>query len=159
MIKSDRESSISYQISYTENLLRNVLNARLNEFNVDITPEQFLILDLLIEENKEISMQWISKKIHRDNSSITRSIDCLEKKNYVSRINALKDRRKKIIIITEKGKEIYIEAKKVAKQHIEITTTRLTNHQIEELLKSLKIIQQNLIIYKNEDKITQTKSI
>lgn len=159
MIKSDRESSISYQISYTENLLRNVLNARLNEFNVDITPEQLLILDLLIEEDKEISMQWISKKIHRDNSSITRSIDCLEKKNYVSRTNALKDRRKKIIIITEKGKEIYIEAKKVAKQHIEITTTRLTNHQIEELLKSLKIIQQNLIIYKNEDKITQTKSI
>lgn len=144
MTNSEKENSIGYQLSYTENLHRNLLNKKFSINKLDITPEQFIILDLLTEHSTGISMQKISEKIHRDNSAITRSIDILEKKNLVSRVNAEKDRRKKIILITEQGIKLLHNAKDIAKQYAKEVAKGLTEKQLNDLFSILKIIQKNI---------------
>lgn len=144
MTNSEKENSIGYQLSYTENLHRNLLNKKFSINKLDITPEQFIILDLLTEHSTGISMQKISEKIHRDNSAITRSIDILEKKNLVSRVNAEKDRRKKIILITEQGIKLLHNAKDIAKQYAKEVAKGLTEKQLNDLFTILKIIQKNI---------------
>lgn len=144
MTNSEKENSIGYQLSYTENLHRNLLNKKFSINKLDITPEQFIILDLLTEHPTGISMQKISEKIHRDNSAITRSIDILEKKNLVSRVNAEKDRRKKIILITEQGITLLHNAKDIAKQYAKEVAKGLTEKQLNDLFSILKIIQKNI---------------
>lgn len=144
MTNSEKENSIGYQLSYTENLHRNLLNKKFSINKLDITPEQFIILDLLTEHPTGISMQKISEKIHRDNSAITRSIDILEKKNLVSRVNAEKDRRKKIILITEQGITLLHNAKDIAKQYAKEVANGLTEKQLNDLFSILKIIQKNI---------------
>lgn len=144
MTNSEKENSIGYQLSYTENLHRNLLNKKFSTNKLDITPEQFIILDLLTEHSTGISMQKISEKIHRDNSAITRSIDILEKKNLVSRVNAEKDRRKKIILITEQGIKLLHNAKDIAKQYAKEVAKGLTEKQLNDLFSILKIIQKNI---------------
>lgn len=144
MTNSEKENSIGYQLSYTENLHRNLLNKKFSTNKLDITPEQFIILDLLTEHSTGISMQKISEKIHRDNSAITRSIDILEKKNLVSRVNAEKDRRKKIILITEQGIKLLHNAKDIAKQYAKEVAKGLTEKQLNDLFTILKIIQKNI---------------
>lgn len=144
MTNSEKENSIGYQLSYTENLHRNLLNKKFSTNKLEITPEQFIILDLLTEHSTGISMQKISEKIHRDNSAITRSIDILEKKNLVSRVNAEKDRRKKIILITEQGITLLHNAKDIAKQYAKEVAKGLTEKQLNDLFSILKIIQNNI---------------
>lgn len=144
MTNSEKENSIGYQLSYTENLHRNLLNKKFSTNKLDITPEQFIILDLLTEHTTGISMQKISEKIHRDNSAITRSIDILEKKNLVSRVNAEKDRRKKIILITKQGITLLHNAKDIAKQYAKEVAKGLTEKQLNDLFSILKIIQKNI---------------
>lgn len=144
MTNSEKENSIGYQLSYTENLHRNLLNKKFSINKLDITPEQFIILDLLTEHSTGISMQKISEKIHRDNSAITRSIDILEKKNLVSRVNAEKDRRKKIILITKQGITLLHNAKDIAKQYAKEVAKGLTEKQLNDLFSILKIIQKNI---------------
>lgn len=144
MTNSEKENSIGYQLSYTENLHRNLLNKKFSTNKLDITPEQFIILDLLTEHPTGISMQKISEKIHRDNSAITRSIDILEKKNLVSRVNAEKDRRKKIILITKQGITLLHNAKDIAKQYAKEVANGLTEKQLNDLFSILKIIQKNI---------------
>lgn len=144
MTNSEKENSIGYQLSYTENLHRKLLNKKFSINKLDITPEQFIILDLLTEHSTGISMQKISEKIHRDNSAITRSIDILEKKNLVSRVNAEKDRRKKIILITEQGIKLLHNAKDIAKQYAKEVAKGLTEKQLNDLFTILKIIQKNI---------------
>ncbi|MXO32156.1 MarR family transcriptional regulator [Apibacter sp. B3889] len=144
MTNSEKENSIGYQLSYTENLHRNLLNKKFSTNKLDITPEQFIILDLLTEHSTGISMQKISEKIHRDNSAITRSIDILEKKNLVSRVNAEKDRRKKIILITKQGITLLHNAKDIAKQYAKEVAKGLTEKQLNDLFSILKIIQKNI---------------
>ncbi|QYN51037.1 MULTISPECIES: MarR family winged helix-turn-helix transcriptional regulator [Apibacter] len=144
MTNSEKENSIGYQLSYTENLHRNLLNKKFSTNKLDITPEQFIILDLLTEHTTGISMQKISEKIHRDNSAITRSIDILEKKNLVSRVNAEKDRRKKIILITKQGITLLHNAKDIAKQYAKEVAKGLTEKQLNDLFSILKIIQNNI---------------
>lgn len=144
MTNSEKENSIGYQLSYTENLHRNLLNKKFSTNKFEITPEQFIILDLLTEHSTGISMQKISEKIHRDNSAITRSIDILEKKNLVSRVNAEKDRRKKIILITEQGITLLHNAKDIAKQYAKEVAKGLTEKQLNDLFSILKTIQNNI---------------
>ncbi|MXP05040.1 MULTISPECIES: MarR family winged helix-turn-helix transcriptional regulator [unclassified Apibacter] len=144
MTNSEKENSIGYQLSYTENLHRNLLNKKFSTNKLDITPEQFIILDLLTEHSTGISMQKISEKIHRDNSAITRSIDILEKKNLVNRVNAEKDRRKKIILITKQGITLLHNAKDIAKQYAKEVAKGLTEKQLNDLFSILKIIQKNI---------------
>lgn len=144
MTNSEKENSIGYQLSYTENLHRNLLNKKFSTNKLEITPEQFIILDLLTEHTTGISMQKISEKIHRDNSAITRSIDILEKKNLVSRVNAEKDRRKKIILITKQGITLLHNAKDIAKQYAKEVAKGLTERQLNDLFSILKIIQKNI---------------
>ncbi|PQL89960.1 MarR family winged helix-turn-helix transcriptional regulator [Apibacter sp. wkB309] len=144
MTNSEKENSIGYQLSYTENLHRNLLNKKFSTNKLDITPEQFIILDLLTEHSTGISMQKISEKIHRDNSAITRSIDILEKKNLVSRVNAEKDRRKKIILITKQGITLLHNAKDIAKQYAKEVAKGLTEKQLNDLFSILKTIQKNI---------------
>lgn len=144
MTNSEKENSIGYQLSYTENLHRNLLNKKFSTNKLEITPEQFIILDLLTEHSTGISMQKISEKIHRDNSAITRSIDILEKKNLVSRVNAEKDRRKKIILITKQGITLLHNAKDIAKQYAKEVAKGLTEKQLNDLFSILKIIQNNI---------------
>ncbi|MCT6869041.1 MarR family transcriptional regulator [Apibacter sp.] len=144
MTNSEKENSIGYQLSYTENLHRNLLNKKFTSNQLDVTPEQFIILDLLTEYPDGISMQTISIKIHRDNSAITRSIDILEKRNLVIRINAKTDRRKKIILITKEGNTLLSKAKNIAKAHAKEVANGLTETQLNEFFMILKHIQNNI---------------
>ena len=71
----------------------NILNSRikkcffdkLQENGINITPEQFLVLDILWKE-QSLSQQNIADIIQKDKNSVTKIIDSLEKKNLVRRV-------------------------------------------------------------------------
>ena len=75
------------------------------EQGVDLTPEQYLILDTLWDEGV-IPQQQIATLTMKDKNSITKLLDQLERKGMILRISDKADRRLNLIDLTEKAKEL-----------------------------------------------------
>ena len=88
----------------------NILNSRIKKCFIDrlqqnginVTPEQYLVLDILWEK-QSLSQQNIADLIQKDKNSVTKIIDSLEKKNLVNRVVDQKDRRINKIELTKEG--------------------------------------------------------
>lgn len=99
----------------------NILNSRikkyfadvLNKNNINLTPEQFLVMDWLWKE-QSISQQRIAELIQKDKNSVTKFIDSLEKKNLVFRSVDKVDRRINKIELTKEGADLESPATIVA---------------------------------------------
>lgn len=79
------------------------LNSKLVKFQ--ITTEQWSVLINLSEQNK-ISQKRLAEISDKDQSSLTRILDILERKNFIERHMSKEDRRSFVIHITEEGLNI-----------------------------------------------------
>ncbi|WP_264550668.1 MarR family winged helix-turn-helix transcriptional regulator [Flavobacterium sp. N2038] len=68
----------------------------------DITVDQCLVL-IILNDNRDISQNELANLVFKDNASITRMIELMVKKDYLSRTIHPEDRRKFNLMITEKA--------------------------------------------------------
>ncbi|GAA4155189.1 hypothetical protein GCM10022217_13120 [Chryseobacterium ginsenosidimutans] len=88
-----------------KNRLRQKIQAKINEYDPDLSFELIEILGLL-SRNDGINQQEIGNKVSKDKSSITYLINSLVKRELVQRVENENDRRNKQIFLTDKGKKI-----------------------------------------------------
>ena len=60
--------------------LKQYISSMLKQSNVQLTPEQFLLIDILWNQGP-MSQQKMADTLHKDKNSITKLADALEKKN------------------------------------------------------------------------------
>jgi len=70
-----------------------------------ILPNQFGLLNY-IAMDKDVIQTELATLLDRDKSAILREIDVLEENGLVKRVTDAVDRRKKFVIITEKGQRV-----------------------------------------------------
>jgi DNA-binding MarR family transcriptional regulator len=75
---------------------------------VDITTEQWVILDLLVKKDG-ISQTYLATASLKDAPTTSRIIDLMCKKGFSERRNVENDRRKYHIYLTQKGRETHEE--------------------------------------------------
>jgi len=76
------------------------------EAKVDITTEQWVILDALYNESG-LAQNQLAKLSYKDAPTTSRIIDKLEEKGFAKRKPSKNDRRAQEIIITQKGKKAH----------------------------------------------------
>ena len=99
----------------------NILNCRLKKYlaevfkknNVNLTAEQYLVMDTLWNEGT-LTQQAIAFIIQKDKNSVTQFIDNLEKKGLVTRSVAKDDRRVNNIVVTQEGMALKDSTKQMA---------------------------------------------
>ena len=99
----------------------NILNCRLKKYlaevfkqnNVNLTAEQYLVMDTLWNEGT-LTQQAIAYILQKDKNSVTQFIDNLEKKGLVTRSVAKEDRRVNNIVVTEEGMALKDSTKELA---------------------------------------------
>ena len=101
--------------------------------NVDLTPEQYLLIDLLWDEGP-LTQQQIADQMQKDKNSITKLIDGLEKKGYVIGETNTEDRRKNLVVVTKMG-----EGKK---QEI----TRIAINAADNILGGIPLVELNTVV-------------
>jgi len=108
-----------------------------------IKPEQFPVL-ISIYKGVNMSQQEIANLIHRDKSSVQRTILALQKKGLVIIKPDENDKRKNLVSTTEEGALVALKLKgviqNVEKEILEIFDAELTLRHIH----SLKVIADNL---------------
>ena len=129
----------------------NILNSRikkyfsdkLNENNINLTPEQFLVMDWLWKE-QSISQQRIAELIQKDKNSVTKFIDSLEKKNLVFRTVDKVDRRINKIELTKEGADLESLATIVAIDFMNDVVKGIDEKDLKTFVRVLLQMRENM---------------
>lgn len=129
----------------------NILNSRikkcffdkLQENGINMTPEQYLVMDILWGE-QSISQQKIADIINKDKNSVTKFIDSLEKNNLVRRSIDSKDRRINRIELTDEGMALEKTSTELAIGFMNETINGIDPKDLDTFVKVLQRISNNL---------------
>ena len=129
----------------------NILNSRikkcffdkLQENGINITPEQYLVLDILWEK-QSLSQQNIADIIQKDKNSVTKIIDSLEKKNLVIRVVDKNDRRINKIELTEEGSALEKITTEVAINFMNDVVKNIDTKDLDTFVNVMRQIKNNL---------------
>lgn len=135
MFKSYDED-IGMLTNKTSKKLVHHLNKQLKEFH--LTTEQWLVLMNLSKQNG-ISQKFLAEISDKDQSTLTRILDIMERKNFIERHASENDRRSFVIHITKDGLNV---CKKVIPFLEEIFKDILHDISYEELNIYRKVLLQ-----------------
>ncbi len=138
-----RENTFGYLLSTCNNQLIKLLNRELAKADLDLTREQFVVLNLLWEKDS-ISQQFLANRLQKDKYSITKLIDGLEKRKLVVRLSSTTDRRLNLIALTPKSMEIRPCVEKVMRDTLKKAFADIPDSDVEFLKVVLEKIIQNI---------------
>ncbi len=96
---------IGHHVGITANLLRTVFTATISRKNDNISPEQFAVL-VRLSRSEGLSQNIIAEYVLKDDATITRILDSLEKKKLAVRKKDEHDRRSNLAFLTPKGRDV-----------------------------------------------------
>ena len=102
---------IAVDLNLTACKLKQYMASKLKQFNIPLTPEQFLLIDLLWNQGP-MTQQELATQMHKDKNSVTKLVDAIEKKGFAVREQNAQDRRSNIVHLTKLADELKVEAKK-----------------------------------------------
>ncbi len=112
--------------------------------SIDITVDQWVILQILNKKGSMSQMEIADESL-KDAPTVTRIIDILEQKSYVSRNPNPKDRRQYIIDLTASGKLTVQNTMPIVEKFRAHAYHGLDKAQLATLEKTMKKIESNLI--------------
>lgn len=129
----------------------NILNCRLKKYlaeifkknNVNLTAEQYLVMDALWNEGT-LTQQAIAFIIQKDKNSVTQFIDNLEKKGLVARSVAKEDRRVNNIVVTEAGMALKDSTKQLAIDTMNKALEGISETDLQTFVSVLKKVCANI---------------
>jgi DNA-binding MarR family transcriptional regulator len=130
-------------IAHTWLMTRQQGRKLLAEENYDLTFEQILVLHIL-EEEEGLNLGTIAEKTDRERTTTSRMIDGLEKRNLVVRIPDKTDKRRKLLYLTNLGKERIMQLRPLAEKFVKTLYINISNEEIEATLDTLNKVLKNL---------------
>lgn len=129
----------------------NILNSRikkgffdkLQENGINITPEQYLVLDILWDK-QSLSQQNIADVIQKDKNSVTKIIDSLEKKNLVKRVVDKNDRRINKIELTDEAVALEKVTTEVAINFMNDVIKDIDKQELDTFVDVMRKLKNNL---------------
>lgn len=116
----------------------------LKKAKADITIDQFIILKLLSLYGS-LTQQETAEILYKDKSNLSRMIDALEEKGYISRLVDVKNKRiVKVLNITEKGLIYAEKATLIAEKLHNSAMQGITDEEKETIKRVMKKIRDNL---------------
>ena len=110
---------------------------------LEISLDQWLVLGP-VWKNDGISQKDIAEYCGKDKTSVTKIIDTLEKKNLVVRVTDQLDHRVKRVVLSQKGRELFLSALPVMAQTRDELRSGISDKEIEALKTILNKIFKNL---------------
>ncbi len=136
------EHTMGYFINKTAALMRNHLMKEFQREYPGITVDYWVILNRLWIEDG-INQTSLARLTAKDNASITRILDGMQRKGLVERRQDPGDRRAYRIYLTEDGKLLEQPLKRIASAHLEKGRKNLSDQDLTQLKRILETIIKN----------------
>lgn len=142
MPKDLNSKSIGYFLESTSRIVKLNYSTAFKQLGLDITPEQWTILDSLSDQNG-LSQKELASENFKDAPTISRILNVLERKELIERKQAKLDRRSFKIFLTEKGKKVVQKAQPLVKSLRKQGWQNLSDEDYQSFLKIMKQIFEN----------------
>ncbi len=130
-------------IGKASRILNNTLSNSLSKSGLEITSEQWIILEILQDGPK--TQKELCDITMKNKASVNSLINYLIKQKYITKTNSSKDKRSSSICITASGRKVKGDANSIASGVISTGLKDLSHEEIIELNIYLKRIISNLI--------------
>ncbi len=134
---------VAVELNLTGCRLKQFMSAMLKLRNVDLTPEQFLLIDLLWNHGP-LSQQQLADQMQKDKNSVTKIVDAIERKGFVIRQQNPNDRRSNTIIPTQKAIDLKLGAKEVGINLLDHMIKGISEDELHQFLKTLRKLSVNM---------------
>ncbi len=144
MIKDIIKNRIGSIIYVVGSLVRGLSSQTFADKMIGITPEQYLIL-LLIIENEGVYQRQICETTLKDRGNVARIVDILLKKDLIKKIADSNGRRIFKIIATQKGKDLIQSIEPLDLKLRSFITRDITEEELLITKRTLEKIKANVI--------------
>ena len=136
---------VAVELNLTGCKLKQFIAAKLRQENVPLTPEQFLLIDLLWNQGS-MSQQQLADQMHKDKNSVTKLVDAIERKGFVYRQQNASDRRSNTLVLTEKALELRDHAKQKGISILDEMLEDISEAELRSFLSTLNKLNVNMTI-------------
>jgi DNA-binding MarR family transcriptional regulator len=92
----------------------------------------------------KINQQELANLMYKDKSSLSYLIKNMEKRGLIKRVEDVNDKRSKLVILTERGDELYVEIKKIVEDVYNELEKNLNLGHIELCIGYMKEFTQTI---------------
>ena len=140
---------IAVELNLTGCKLKQFLASKLKQLGVPLTPEQFMLIDLLWNHG-EMSQQQLADMMHKDKNSVTKLVDAIERKGFVVRRQNKNDRRSNTLVLTEKANQLKPGAKQKGISILDQMLEGINEHELRMFLETLRKLNVNMNVSDGE---------
>ena len=137
------DDSYGYLINLAAQHLRYELHQTFQAKGLDITPEQWAVLNRLWEQDG-LSQVELAERTFKDKPGTTRILILLEQKGVVTRRRDSEDRRVLHVFLTQKGKDLKEKLIPCAEEVLVKSAQNLTKEEVTQFKRTLNKILNNL---------------
>lgn len=134
---------LSYKVSVLYRLLVR-RSARFFNQNYDIPVAEWWMLAQLAVESPN-TVRGLVDLTHTDKAQVSRALQALEKRGFISRSDNPRDKRSSLVSITPAGEEFYGTVLPIRQQGQSQLLTALTPEEYETTLRSIEKLTQHLL--------------
>ncbi|WP_195336633.1 MarR family winged helix-turn-helix transcriptional regulator [Paraclostridium bifermentans] len=142
-MKYRKDKGLAFLINATDKIIINNFVRKLKNNGINITFEQFTILTMLWD-NENLCQYNLAQLTNRDQASTSRLINTLIKNELIIRQCCPSDKRINRIKLTEKGELLKEHVESIARECFEEAVNGISKEEIEEGMKFLTKISENL---------------
>lgn len=134
---------LTVELHLTGCRLKQYIATMLRKMEVPLTPEQFMLIDLLWNQG-EMSQQHLADQMQKDKNSVTKLVDAIEKKGFVTRRQNAQDRRSNTLVLTEKALHLKPEAKQKGISILDHMLSGISEEELRSFLGTLHKLNENM---------------
>lgn len=134
---------IAVELNLTGCRLKQFIAAKLRQMEVPLTPEQFILIDLLWNQGS-MSQQQLADQMQKDKNSVTKLVDALERKGFVVREQNRQDRRSNTLVLTEKAEGLKPGAKQKGISILDEMLVGISEEELRSFLVTLHKLNRNM---------------
>lgn len=135
---------INHRISMLSVFMKRQIIKILAEKQLEITPDQWVVLYYLWEENG-LSIGELANRSKKDFANVTRIVDKLVRMKYVSKKKSGVDSRINNVFILPKGESIKFDVQDCWKQASDVALHKVSETEQKQLMKILVKIENNIL--------------
>ena len=125
--------------------IKRYIASMLRQQGVPLTPEQFMLIDLLWNEG-EMTQQQLANQLKKDKNSVTMLVDAIESKGLVVRRQNTLDRRSNTVVLTDKALELKEMAKQKGIYILDGMLEGISEEELHSFLNTLRLLNQNMTV-------------
>ncbi len=139
MYREYLKDRIGALVFITGTFIRALSSQTFAEKKFELTPDQYVILNLLLENEEIMYQRQLAEITLKDRANISRIIEIMHQKGFIEKIPDSNGRKIFKLVVTEKGKAV---RDKILSTDLELRKIILNNITEEEVTSAFKILEK-----------------